>query len=218
MDVHASEKEQIEALRKWWKENGTSLITGVLLGLSVLLGGKAWFSYQESKAAGASNLYAQMMTDLAAAKTEAVRKRANEIISTYSSTGYAPLAAMALARLAVDEGQIDAARAQLQWALEHADNDELRHAARLRLVRVLIDQQDWEAASRQLDSVADTGAYRHLYTELRGDLASAQGRIEAARAAYKKALEQAPPQSPASGLLMAKYENLAAAGAEEAAQ
>jgi predicted negative regulator of RcsB-dependent stress response len=58
MDIHASEKEQVEALKKWWKENGSSLITGLLLGAAILLGGKAWFSYRETQALSASNIYA----------------------------------------------------------------------------------------------------------------------------------------------------------------
>ena len=70
MDVHASEKEQVEALKNWWKENGSSVITGVLLGLSVLLGGKAWFGYQENQKLSASNTYAQMMAVSAVGENE----------------------------------------------------------------------------------------------------------------------------------------------------
>ncbi len=218
MDVHASEKEQIEALKNWWKKDGSSVITGLLLGLSVLLGGKAWFSYQDSQVAKASDLYAQMMTDLSAQKNEQVRKRANEIISNHSGTGYAPLAALVLARLAVDNGQPAAAQVQLAWALAHADSDQVRHVARLRLVRVLIEQQAWDAAADQLAGVGDKGAYQYLYSELEGDLALAQGQTDKARSAYKAALDAMPPQSPAAGFLTTKYENLALAGAEDAAR
>jgi len=212
VDVHASEKEQIEQLRKWWKENGASIVTGLLLGLSVLFGVKAWFGYQDSQAANASNLYAQMMTGLSSQQNEQVRSRANDIIGNYSGTGYAPLAALALARLAVDEADPASAQIQLEWALDHADSDEIRHLARLRLVRVLIDQKDWKGAAARIAEAGDAGAYRYLYDELRGDLALAKGDAAAARSAYKAALEAMPPQSPASGFLTTKYENVALAG------
>jgi len=38
VDEFSTEDEQVEAIKKWWKENGTSLIVGVVLGLSVLFG------------------------------------------------------------------------------------------------------------------------------------------------------------------------------------
>ena len=120
MDVHASEKEQIEALKKWWKENGSSIITGLLLGVSILLGGKAWFSYQETQALSASNIYAQMMAASNRNETEMVRQRASELITNYTGSAYAPLASLLLAKLAVQDNELAAAQAQLQWALDHA--------------------------------------------------------------------------------------------------
>jgi predicted negative regulator of RcsB-dependent stress response len=212
MDIHASEKEQVEALRKWWKENASSVITGVLLGLSVLLGGKAWFSYQETRALSASNIYAQMMAALNQNEHEPVRNFANQLISEYSGSGYAPLAALVLARLAVKQSELPAAQAQLQWALDHAESPELKHTARMRLVRVLIDQNKLAEAAQQLSSVGEAGAYAYLYAELRGDLAMLQGNAAEAASAYRQALDSMPAQAPNAALLSAKYESVSEAG------
>ncbi len=140
MDVHASEKEQVEALRKWWKENGSSVITGILLGLSVLLGGKAWFGYQESQNLSASNTYAQMMAVSAVGDKEQVKAHANVLITEFTSSVYAPLAAMLLAKQAVENGELSAAQVQLEWALDMASTPAVEHTARTRLVRVMVDQ------------------------------------------------------------------------------
>ncbi len=212
MDVHASEKEQVEALRKWWKENGSSVVTGVLLGLSVLLGGKAWFSYQETRTLSASNIYAQMMAALNQDQAEPVRNYANQLISEYSGSGYAPLAALVLARLAVTQGELPAAQAQLQWALDHAKLPELKHTARMRLIRVLIDQNQLAQAAQQLNGVGEAGAYAYLYAELQGDLAMLEGNTAEAARAYRQALDSMPAQAPNAGLLSAKYENVSEAG------
>lgn len=212
MDVHASEKEQVEALRKWWKENGSSVITGVLLGLSVLLGGKAWFSYQETRTLSASNVYAQMMVALDQEQAEPARKFANQLISEYSGSGYAPLAALMLARLAVTQGELPAAQAQLQWALDHAKLPELEHTARTRLIRVLIDQNQLAEAAQQLAAVAEAGSYAYLYTELQGDLAMLEGNVPEAAQAYRQALDNMPAQAPNAALLNAKYESISGAG------
>ena len=211
MDVHASEKEQVEALKKWWKENGSSVITGVLLGLSVLLGGKAWFSYQETRSLSASNIYAQMIAAVGRGESQAVRTYANQLIGEYSGSGYAPLAALALANAAIAEGEPAAAQAQLEWAVDHADADELRHTARMRLIRVLIDRKQLQEARDELTSVGEAGAYDYLYAELRGDLAMAEGNTPDAARAYRSALDSMPAQAPNAGLLTAKYESVAGA-------
>ena len=216
MDVHASEKEQVEALRKWWKDNGSSIITGLLLGVSVLLGGKAWFSYQETQTLNASNIYAQMMAALDRNDSDRVRQRASELIANYTGSAYAPLASLVLAKLAVKESELPAAEAQLQWALDHADSAEVKHTARMRLVRVMIDQQRYEPAAQLLSAVTDTGAYGYLYAELEGDLAMAQNRPEQAARSYKQALDQMPAQAPNQAFLTAKYENVM--GAADQAQ
>jgi len=114
MDIHASEKEQVEALKKWWKDNGSSLITGLLLGAAILLGGKAWFSYRETQALSASNIYAQMMAAANKNDAEIVRKQASELITSYTGSGYAPLASLLLAKLAVQENELAAAQAEIE--------------------------------------------------------------------------------------------------------
>lgn len=213
MDVHASEKEQVEALKKWWQDNGSSVVTGVLLGLSVLLGSKAWQSYQERQVLSASNTYAQMMSyagnaDSGGGMNEQVKALANDLISNYSSSAYASLAALLLARQAVEQDELPAAQAQLQWALEHAGSAELRHTARIRLLRVLIDQQLFDDASKQLAAVQDPGAYASLYSELQGDLAVAQGQPGVAAEAYRRALDESPAGASNLALLRAKYESV----------
>lgn len=212
MDVHASEQEQIEALKKWWKENGSSLIVGVLLGLSALLGAKAWFGYRETQAFNASGLYMQMLAEMDNAAFEPARKLANEILSNYDDTGYTVPAALALARMAVEEGDTQTARTHLTWVLEHADNDTLRHTARQRLVRLMIDAGDFAGAQAQLAAVdaAGAGVYGYGYSVLRGDLALAQDKPDEARAAYKAALDAAPAQASDGELVRMKYENLLA--------
>ena len=208
-----SVKEQIEALHKWWKENGSSIITGLLLGVSILVGGKAWFSYQETQSLNASNIYAMMMAASQAGQPEEVRNQANKLISDYTESAYAPLASLQLARLAVQEGELAAAQAQLQWAMDHADLIEVRHEARIRMVRVMIAQQQYEQAVQLLASVTDPGAYDYLYAELEGDIAVAEGKPEKAASAYKKALDKMPSQAPNQAYLMAKYEDVRGAGA-----
>ena len=43
MDIHRTEEEQVEAIKTWWKANGTSVIVGVVLGVAVIFGVRYWF-------------------------------------------------------------------------------------------------------------------------------------------------------------------------------
>lgn len=215
MNVQVTEKEQLEAVGKWWKENGSSIVIGLLLGLSALLGGKAWFSHKETQALNASHIYTQMMSQFNREQIAEVRTAANELITNYTGTAYAPLAALVLAKVAVDEGELEAAQAQLQWALDHAGLAEVQHTARIRLIRVLLSAQQYQQAAQLLDATPERGEYDFQYIELEGDLALAQGDSATAAAAYKRALDAMPAQAPNAGLLTTKYENIATAGGLE---
>jgi len=210
-----SEKEQIEALQKWWKKNGSSIVTGLILGVAILLGAKAWFGYQETQSLNASNIYANMMAASQRGKQEEVRVQANKLIADFTDTAYAPLASLLLAKYAVQDGELAAAQAQLQWALDRAASNEVRHEARMRLLRVMIAQQQYVPAAQLLTSVTDAGPYDYLYAELKGDLAVAEGQPEQAASAYKEALSAIPPEAPNKAYLVAKYEDVRGTGAAD---
>lgn len=209
MDENLSEKEQVEQLKKWWKENGSSLITGALLGLSLLFGGKTWMDWKDTQAQNASNIYVQMQSALKQNDAEATRNQAGELISNYPESAYASLAALVLAKLAVQEGEPAVAQAQLEWALENAKTAQIANIARSRLVRVLIDGKEYARAEALLSEPVDAGEYQYVYTELQGDLAFAQGELEGAASAYREALAMMPEQAPNAAYLKVKYENIA---------
>jgi predicted negative regulator of RcsB-dependent stress response len=33
LDVYNTEEEQVEAIKKWWNENGKSIITGIIIAV-----------------------------------------------------------------------------------------------------------------------------------------------------------------------------------------
>ena len=38
MDVYKTEEEQVEAIKKWWNENGKSIIVGIVVGITAIFG------------------------------------------------------------------------------------------------------------------------------------------------------------------------------------
>lgn len=208
MDTYKTDDEQAESLKRWLRENGMSLVTGLLLGLSLLFGIKAWNEYGERRAEASSNLYMQFLTAASVQNMEDMTRAYDEIIKEFSSSQYAVLAAFYMAKLSLDKDDLAGARGHLQWAYEHAKGDELKHSARLRLARVILGSGDAAAASALLVGI-DAPSYAALYEELRGDIAYAQGDLTAAHAAYERALAAMPEAMPrgASAFIEIKRNN-----------
>lgn len=206
VDVLKSDEEQAEAVKKWLRENAGSLLTGLLLGLAVLFGGKAWFQYRERQAEAASNQYVQLALAVERNDEQQAVAFHEALLKEHSGSVYAVLAALQMARLQIGLEKPEAARAQLQWALDHASEEEHRHIARLRLARVDIALGKPEAALELLQA-PPPAPWQALYEEVRGDAALALQRYDEAREHYRKALAALPEDSQARVLLEAKRDD-----------
>jgi predicted negative regulator of RcsB-dependent stress response len=182
-----SDDEQVEALKRWWDENGRSVLVGVLIGFVALLGWRGWVNYQENKSAAASTHYAKLQTAVERNDTKAITAVAKVLEESFASTPYAALAALQLARLYAEANDLKASEAQLRWAIEHSPQESVEILAKLRLARVLTAEGKLDAA---LSIVAEPFplAYTSLVEEIRGDALAAMGKIKQARQAYDRAL------------------------------
>jgi predicted negative regulator of RcsB-dependent stress response len=207
MDANLTDEEKLEQLKKWWGENGGSIITGIVLGLAVLFGSKAWFSWQERNAQTASNLYTVLMNAMESGDAMTVSQKAGALVTDYSKTPYAALGSLALAKVRIADGDLEAAQAQLEWVLENSKSEMMQDAARLRLARVLIAQENLDGAEALLKQAAQGDAFEPLYTELKGDVFVARGNMAAANRAYKEALAASAAGTPGRHLLELKYQN-----------
>jgi predicted negative regulator of RcsB-dependent stress response len=209
MDTNVTEEQQLAELKQWWKENRSSIFTGIILGLAALFGTKAWFAWQERIAQDASDVYAVMMSALQNGNSTAVSEKAGMLLSDYSNTPYAALAALALARLRVDEGELQAAATQLQWVLDNSGSDFVQDTARLRLARVKLAQGDLDAAEAVLGDAGSSSTAEVLFDELQGDIHLARGDRDQAMASYQRALAAMSEDFTGRALLQLKYDDLA---------
>lgn len=215
MDVYKTDEEQADAIKRWFRENGVSLVTGLMLGLAVLFGFKSWTEYGERKAEGASNLYVQF-TGAAEQDAETAVKLYDELIKGYADTEYAVLASLQMGKLRLDKDDPQGAQAHLQWAFEHAGSEGLKHTARLRLARLHLSGGDADAADKLIAGINDP-SYTALYEELRGDIARERGDMPAAYAAYERALAAMPATQPGRALIEAKRDDAVVGSTDESA-
>lgn len=206
MDTY-NQQDELDKLKDWWKHYGNALIVGVLIGVSLLFGNKYWNQYQERQRQEASSLYEELLVATRGRQPEKTRTLGDRLVNEFSSTPYAGLAALMLARHHLDAGERDLARQRLEWAIKNTSHETTAHAARLRLGRLLAEGGD-AAGALALADVKNKAGFESEYAELRGDLLTMQGRPDEARSAYREALKESKGSSSGTSVLRLKLEDL----------
>ena len=187
------EQEQLAALKAWWQENGSLVLTVVTLVLFALAAWQGWNYYQRTQAVQASGMYDAVQKAARTGDLKLVRESAGAVMENYPRTAYAPMAALVSAKAHFQGGDLKTARAQLAWVAENAKDEGLQDIARLRLASVMLDEKAYDDALKTLDA-KHGAAFDALFLAARGDVLVAQAKTEEARAAYKSALDKADPK------------------------
>jgi predicted negative regulator of RcsB-dependent stress response len=206
MTAYQTEEEQVEALKRWWKENGTSIIAGIVIGLGGVFGWQAWGNYQDRVGKEASTAFSQLVSATQRADVESASKQAELLRLEYENSSYAVFAALTQAKLKLQQGDAAAARSQLEWAMAQTDNESLKYLAQFSLARLLLSEGELEAAEK-LTQVSE-GGFAGDFTQLRGDIAARRGDKQAAFEAYTLAMTQ---ETSNRNLLQMKLDDLALA-------
>lgn len=219
VDEYLSEREQADQLRHWLRENWIWLVAGVALTLGGYYGLRWWESREASRSLEASQRLAAMLDALGKNQRAEGMRIGGEVTGEYADTPYADQAALVLARVDVDSGDLASAEGRLARMAAEADDPDLRLVARLRLARVQLAQGRYDAALASLDAVTEPSIEARVM-DLRGDVKVAQGDKSAALEAWRKA-QAAAAASPDSQrlidaeLLQLKIDELSAAEAAE---
>ena len=186
-----TDEEQVEKLKAWWKENGRSVIAGVVIGVGGLFGYRGWVDYQTQVAEEASAHFEQMVQALEAGDKEKIVGAADTLIEEYSSSQYAVMARLGLARFHVENGDYDKAGEQLQQVVGTVDNQPLGYVARKRLAAVQLQMSQADQALNTL-STDFPAEFSASVEELKGDIYAQQGKPAEAAEAYRKAQRGTP--------------------------
>ncbi len=189
MEFNTADQEEIEVLKKWWKENGVSTVGGIVVGLALLFGWKGWNSYVDSQGVAASQQFEQMQIAVIENNRERAEHFGDRLIEEYPGTIYAANGALGLAAMEVGDGDSAAARVRLQWVLENSDFDSPRQLAELGMARIYLAEGKIESALSRLSS--ESGIYGSHFSEVRGDALRQKGERGAAQSAYAEAIQLA---------------------------
>jgi predicted negative regulator of RcsB-dependent stress response len=185
--AYETEEQQVEALKKWWQENGRYLIFGVILGLAILFGWNSWKDHRVTQGKAASELFSQLRGAVESSSLKDAKVFDEKLMADYDGTAYASLGALAMAKAYVGQDNLAEAENKLRWTMDNSSQQEIKEVARLRLAQVLIAMEKYDDALALLATELPP-SYVSLIEELRGDALRAQGKLDEARAAYDKAL------------------------------
>ncbi|MDA9902380.1 tetratricopeptide repeat protein [Gammaproteobacteria bacterium] len=220
MAIDSADEENVEALKKWWQENGKQLLVSVF----VVLGGiGGWDLYQNSEQESrnaASDIYEEILaltlkTDngpLSDSERENIISYGQQLREEYPTSSYASFGTLFAAAAEVENRNLSQAEILLNWILENSTGglfssteDGLLLTTKLRLGRVLLAQGD---AARALDFVntVDPKEFETGFAELRGDIYVALDQLEEAQDAYSIA-QQAGSNSDALRMKLQELAN-----------
>ena len=220
MAIDSADEENVEALKKWWQENGKQLLISVF----VVLGGiGGWDLYQNSEQESrnaASDIYEEILAltlktnnePLSDSERENIISYGQQLREEYPTSSYASFGTLFAAAAEVENRNLSQAEILLNWILENSTGglfssteDGLLLTTKLRLGRVLLAQGD---AARALDFVntVDPKEFETGFAELRGDIYVALDQLEEAQDAYSIA-QQAGSNSDALRMKLQELAN-----------
>ncbi|MHC9011907.1 YfgM family protein [Stenotrophomonas rhizophila] len=195
IDDLLDEHEQSERVRGWLRKNGVSILAGVAIAIGGIWGWKEWQTRHSNSLAGANVQYQVVLKSLEDKDLEQAAKGVKELESGKANI-YADLAALQLAKAQVDAGKNDDALATLR-AIK-AD-PEFKPVIEQRVARLLVATGKTDDAIKQLGTATDSTSL-----EIHGDALMAQGKRDAAREQYEKALKTLDVAAPQRRLLETK--------------
>ncbi|BAO44811.1 YfgM family protein [Thiolapillus brandeum] len=189
MSTYQTEEEQVEAIKKWWKENGKAAIGGIVLGLAVVGGGKGWIEYQRVQAENASANYEGFAMAARSGDLEKAVQRGDALISAYQDSTYALFTALDLARMQLEAGDKDKARVRLQWVMDNASDEAIGKLAKVRLARLMLDMNALDEAASLAANPADD-SWQGEFLSIQAEVKLARGDREGARSDFAMALKK----------------------------
>ncbi len=195
IDDLLDEHEQSERVRGWLRKNGVSIIAGIAIAIGGIAGWQWWQKEHSNKLADANVQYQAVLKSLEAKNVEEAAKGVKALEGGKANI-YVDLAALELAKAQVDAGKNEEALATLR-AIK-AD-PEFKPVIDQRVARLLVATGKTEDAIKQLGSATDSSSL-----EIHGDALMAQGKRDAARQQYEKALKTLDVAAPQRRLLETK--------------
>jgi len=208
MDDYLDEKEQIEEIKSWLKENWLALVAGVIVGFGGLF---SWNWYQDSvyeSNSQALTIFDQAQQELTLGNFDSALAMLQNLRSDYNSSPYTDFLGLLYSTYLLSNGNTADAAVEIEYVLNNTTDDYLRLIATWRLARVNVEITNYD---RALELVQNKNhALSANFTELEGDVYFFRGEFDLASNTYMSILSDPNINSIDLNTLMLKINNLAA--------
>ncbi|EMI5492377.1 tetratricopeptide repeat protein [Providencia stuartii] len=204
MEVYTNENDQVDAIKRFFANNGVALVVGLVLGVGAVFGWNYWQSHKTNVLQESAQKFENVSTQLhsgSAQGIEAAQKFAAETNDVYSA-----MIGLELAQVAVDKGDLAMAEKSLANALEKAKTEDMADLINLRLARVQLALGNADAALASIGNIK-AKSWQAAAQDVRGDALLQKGDIAGAKAAYTQGLDSEGSQT-LKGLLTLKLNNV----------
>lgn len=215
IEGYETEEQQVDAIKQWWKDNGNTLVIGAVVGLAGLWG---WRFYNDSVVEGqekASQAYQDMLVQFEAQGADAETANVQAFIDNNSSSNYAVLASLLLAKEAVAKQDFELAKSQLTQLQSQNKYAPLNPLINLRLARVEMELGQYAEALTTLTMITEEGFIAKA-EQVKGTVFLKQGDINNARVAFQSAIDAS--KGHVDPILQLQFDDLAVAAKDEAAE
>jgi predicted negative regulator of RcsB-dependent stress response len=186
MPYTATDKEQIEEIKKWWNDYGKAIAIAVIIGLVIGFGWRYWSRYRTAEEDTASAMYQAMLQATSKEQAGPAFAYAEQIQQKYGSTVYASMASLMAGRIAVITKKYSEASTMLSWVIQNGKIPAYKQIARIRDARVLLQLKEPQLAMKVLATVDDNN-FAPLISNVKGEIYLAENNSKAANAAFEKA-------------------------------
>ena len=203
IEIELTEDEDLVRARAWWKENGSSIIAGIAIGVVMVVGYNYWQTYQENRA----NEVAQLYEAYQASNNETAL---NALTDANAGSTYTQLARLTAAKNAADEKQYDQAASLLKDVLASGTDSGMKAVAALRLATVYLSQNKPDEAIQLLDSQAESvlPLQQARSAETKADAYLQKGDQAQARALYQSSIDALTAAGQPATLVQLKLDNI----------
>lgn len=213
IEGYETEEQQVDAIKKWWKDNGNSLVIGAVVGLAGLWG---WRFYNDSVVEGqekASQAYNDMLVQFEAQGSNADFDKIQSFITENSNSNYAILASLLLAKEAVGKKDFTLAKTQLVQLQMQNKYAPLNPVINLRLARIEVELGQLTEALATLALISEVGFIAKA-EQIKGTVYLKQGDVKNARIAFQSAIDASKGR--VDPILQLQFDDLAIAVENEA--
>lgn len=180
------EQEQIANIKYFWQKYGMWITTAVTVIALAYLGWTGWNYWQNAQAQKAAVLFDELSKSVTAGDIAKTDRVFADMKDKFGSTAYTAQAALLDARMNYEKGNVEPAKAALQWLAGSSAEAAYKDLAKLRLAGILIEAKKYDEATALLSS-GMSKSFEALAMDRLGDALVLQNKLEEAKSQYVKA-------------------------------